>query len=113
MNARDDLNLDQIVELVDHIQRRLEHMSQKHFMADRDEIDLSAFRLSAIGEASRKLSDPLKARHPQINWAGIYAMRNVIAHDYGRIDAERVWLVTQNQLDELATVCRMELKTAD
>ena len=82
-------------------------------MADRDEIDLAAFRLSAIGEASRKLSDPLKARYPQINWAGIYAMLNVIAHDYGRIDDERVGLVTQNHLDELATVCRMELKTAD
>ena len=109
MTERDLIQLDQIIELIDHIQRRLENMSEKHFLAERDEIDLTAFRVAAIGEASHKLSEDLKARHPHINWAGIYRMRNVIAHDYGSIDAERVWLVAQNQLEALAAVCRTEL----
>ena len=112
MNERDLLNLDQIIELIDHIQRRLENMSEKHFMSERDEVDLTAFRLSAIGEATRKLSDELKARHVQINWLGIYAMRNLIVHDYGAIDAERVWLVAQTQLEPLAAICRVELAAA-
>ena len=67
MTERDLIQLDQIIELIDHIQRRLENMSEKHFLTERDEVDLTAFRVAAIGEASRKLSDELKARHSHIN----------------------------------------------
>lgn len=83
--ARDRAHLEQIVELADLIARRLEGLTSERFGADRDEVDLTAYRLSAFGEATRKLSDQLKSRHPSIPWPAIYAMRNIIGHDYGRL----------------------------
>lgn len=107
--ARDRAHLEQIVELADLIARRLEGLTSERFGADRDEVDLTAYRLSAIGEATRKLSNQLKSRHPSIPWPAIYAMRNIIAHDYGKLIPIRVWEAAIGDLDDLVAACRAEL----
>lgn len=62
----DRRHLTQIIELIDHIERRLSTFNEAQFVADRDEIDLAAFRLAAIGEATHKLSSDVRARYPDI-----------------------------------------------
>lgn len=110
MEENDRAHLEQIVELIDHIERRLGPLDRDTFVKDRDEVDLTAFRLAAIGEASRKLSSALKARHPAVAWSAMYAMRNIITHDYGAILPERVWEVPGESLALLRQVCSTELK---
>jgi uncharacterized protein with HEPN domain len=109
-DPRDAARLELILELIDHIERRLEEMTLPRFEQDRDEIDLTAYRLAAIGEATSRLSDGLKQRHPHIPWDAIYGMRNIIAHEYGAVIPERVWNVIGEPLDALATACRLELE---
>lgn len=79
------------------------------FADDRDELDLTAYRLSVIGENTNKLSEALKARHPTLDWARVYQLRNIVAHDYDAIDPVRIWRITGEHLDELSTICREEL----
>ena len=79
------------------------------FVADRDEVDLTAYRLSAIGEATHNLSPAVRDRHPDIPWAAMYAMRNIIAHDYGAVVPELVWAVPGEKLDALRAACMAEL----
>ena len=57
--------------------------------------------LQIIGEAARKLSSEFRAAHPEIPWAEIVAMRNVLVHDYFGIDEEEVWSAVQRDLPEL------------
>ncbi len=106
---RDSIHLEQILELIDHIDRRVDELNFEQFEKDRDEIDLTAYRLAAIGEATRRLSSDLKSRHPKIPWDAIYGMRNIVAHDYGAIIPKRVWDVVQDHLDERAALRRAEL----
>jgi len=106
---RDRDLLELIVELVAHIQRRVPQMTESVFLADRDEIDLTAFRLLHIGEASNKLSTDLKTRHSDIPWPDIYRMRNIISHDYFGVESWLVWQTATTKLDELLTMCREEL----
>ena len=103
-------HLEQILELVAAIRRRTAQLDRKGFEADRDESDLAAFRLAHIGEASRKLSDEVRSRHPHIDWRSIYGMRNVIAHDYGAILPRLLWTVISKDLDPLEMACRQELE---
>ena len=49
--------------------------------------------LQIIGEASWRLSDAMKAVHPQVPWPRIAAMRHVLVHDYFRVDLNQVWNV--------------------
>jgi len=105
-----DLELLKLILLLNgHLQRRLAHKTWNDFAADVDEVDLTAYRLLHIGEATRKLSDDLKARHPHIPWPAIYATRNILSHAYFGVDAPMLWHTVQNDLGELVDICRAEL----
>lgn len=103
---RDEGLADLILELIDHLRRRLAAFDLHRFESDRDEIDLTAYRLATIGETTRKLSDGLKAAHPEIDWADMSGLRNVVAHDYLGIDPSIIWNAARHGLDELETACR-------
>jgi uncharacterized protein with HEPN domain len=57
--------------------------------------------LQTMAESTQRLSDELKESHPEIEWRYIAAFRNVLVHDYLGIDIERIWEVTQNEVQEL------------
>jgi uncharacterized protein with HEPN domain len=47
--------------------------------------------LEIISEASRRLPEDLKARHPAIGWKQMAGAGNVYRHDYEDVAAEFVW----------------------
>jgi len=57
--------------------------------------------LQTLTESTQRLSDDLKAAHPEIEWHRIAAFRNVLVHDYLGVDVERVWEITQRDVPEL------------
>ena len=57
--------------------------------------------VQAIGEAARRVSEDLKAAHPEIPWRQIVAQRNVLAHEYGAINQERMWVLVSGPIPEL------------
>ncbi len=109
MSSQDYFRLDLLLRMIGHLRRRLTPITLRDFLADIDEMDLTAFRLQVIGETASKLSSGLKERNPQIKWPAIYAMRNIIVHAYGAIEHERLWTVFVNDIDPLAEVCEREL----
>ncbi|MBM3745122.1 MAG: DUF86 domain-containing protein [Acidobacteria bacterium] len=48
-------------------------------------------RLTTIGEATARVSEEFRNRHPEIPWARITAFRNILVHAYFGIRWERVW----------------------
>jgi uncharacterized protein with HEPN domain len=51
--------------------------------------------VQVIGEAAAKLSDGLRAQHPDVPWAEIVAMRNVLVHEYFGVDVEEIWTTVE------------------
>jgi uncharacterized protein with HEPN domain len=66
--------------------------------------------LEIISEASRRLPDDLKARHPAIGWKQMAGAGNVYRHDYEDVAAEFVWETVQRALPPLRAVIEVELK---
>jgi uncharacterized protein with HEPN domain len=58
-------------------------------------------QLLVIGEAASHVSDGFREAHYEVPWTGIVGQRNVLAHDYGEILVERIWLVTQRNIPAL------------
>lgn len=58
--------------------------------------------LTVIGEASSKISPELRARHGEVPWQRIAAVRHRIVHDYSRLDYELLWQVVTVFAPELA-----------
>jgi uncharacterized protein with HEPN domain len=61
-------------------------------------------QLLVIGEAARHVSDEFQEEHPEVPWMQIVGQRNVLAHDYGEILVERVWLTATKSLPALITL---------
>jgi uncharacterized protein with HEPN domain len=66
-----------------------------------------------IGEACRALPDDFQARHPEVPWADIIAMRNILVHHYFGIDTEAVWAVVESDLPELKQNIQATLRALD
>jgi uncharacterized protein with HEPN domain len=57
--------------------------------------------LEIVGEACRAVTAELRAAHPEVPWAAIVGMRNVLAHDYFGIDLAEVWSTVERDLPPL------------
>lgn len=65
--------------------------------------------LEIISEASRRLPDDLKARHPSIAWRDIAGAGNIYRHDYEDVAPQQVWDTVQMDLPPLRAVVQREL----
>jgi uncharacterized protein with HEPN domain len=57
--------------------------------------------IEIIGEAARNVSKEFQDAHPNIPWRGIIGQRHMLAHEYGEIKQERLWLVISERIPEL------------
>ena len=68
--------------------------------------------LEIISEASRRLPDDLRDRHPSIAWKDMAGAGNVYRHDYEDVAAKLVWDTVQLALPPLRNVVARELSSA-
>jgi uncharacterized protein with HEPN domain len=65
--------------------------------------------LEIISEASRRLPDDLKARHPEISWKQMAGAGNVYRHDYEDVVAHLVWDTVERSLPPLRIIVDEEI----
>ena len=58
-------------------------------------------QLETLGEAANHVSIAVQDELPEIDWSKIVGLRNKLAHDYGEILAQRVWLIAINSVPKL------------
>jgi uncharacterized protein with HEPN domain len=66
--------------------------------------------LEIISEASRRLPDDMKSRHPALLWRQMAGAGNVYRHDYEDVAAQFVWETVQRALQPLRAVVEEELR---
>jgi uncharacterized protein with HEPN domain len=83
--------LTDIVEAIERIHGVLENISLQEFETDWQRQWLVERGIEIISEASRHLTDEMKARHPEIPWQKVSAIGNVLRHNYENIAAPIIW----------------------
>ncbi|HEY3616261.1 MAG TPA: HepT-like ribonuclease domain-containing protein [Candidatus Sulfotelmatobacter sp.] len=78
------------------------------FVADPRTVYAVTRCLEIISEASRRLPDDLKARHPSIG-RDMAGAGNIYRHDYEDVAAQHVWDAVQIDLPPLRAVIAQEL----
>lgn len=102
--------LSQISTAVGTIKKRFEPVKSVDGFTDSDagleKLDSICMLLIAIGESVKKLdlltNKALLPRYPGIEWKKIMAMRDVISHHYFDLNAEAIFNVCKNHVDDLA-----------
>ena len=68
--------------------------------------------IEIVSEASRRIPAGLKARHPEIPWADIAAIGNILRHGYDSLDHRVIWGVVENDLPPLKATVEAMLRQA-
>ena len=73
--------------------------------------DALLFQFVVIGEAVKHLAPETREAAPEIPWADIAGLRDLIAHEYFRIDMHRVLEIVERDLPPLERALARLLKT--
>src|SRR5277367_6029935 len=105
-------HLDDIIEAIERVRQVLGDMSLDKFESDWQRQRLVERGIEIISEASRRLPDALKARHPEIPWPKVAGIGNVLRHNYEDVAAPVMFNLVRDDLPILEQVCRAELAAA-
>jgi len=72
-------------------------------------LDAILRNLAVVGEAARKLTDDARALFPAAPWHSIAGLRNVVIHEYFRIDVAIIRDIVDNEVAPLADAIRKHL----
>ena len=88
--------------IMECIRRIEEHVAggREAFMSSHTLQDAVLRNLQTMSESTQRLSEALKAMHPEVEWERIVAFRDVLVHDYLGIDLERIWEIIQRDVPE-------------
>ncbi len=96
----DRVYIEHIIDCIDRIDKYTQN-DQFVFMNSTMVQDAVIRNLQTLSESTQKLSDKLKAEHPEINWKAISGFRNILVHNYLGLDLPQIWVVIENRLPQL------------
>ena len=57
--------------------------------------------LLIVGEAANHVSKEFQEEHPEIEWAQIIGLRNILAHEYGEVKMDKIYLAAMKAIPTL------------
>jgi uncharacterized protein with HEPN domain len=87
--------------------------SYSQFRSDRRTVYAVIRCLEIISEASRRLTDDVKERHPDIEWDQVAAAGNFYRHIYQDVRDDIIWKTVQQSLGPLLVAMEAELRRPD
>lgn len=93
----DGLNITCIAECIARIEEYTS-AGQEAFETTRMIQDAVVRNFQVIGDATKNLSSDLKQAYPDVPWRRMAGFRDVLVHDYLRIDFNLVWEIIEIEL---------------
>lgn len=98
----DKLRIKHMTDAVSMISRHVEHTTFEELREDWPLQFLLRGNLQIIGEAAARMSQHAKNSFPEIPWRTLIAMRNILVHEYHRVEIEILWRSATAELPALA-----------
>jgi uncharacterized protein with HEPN domain len=76
-------------------------MDEDAFLSNGLVLDACYHNFLVIGESVKQLPDSLREQHNAIPWKSIAGLRDMLTHEYFRVDDRILWDVIQNHLSPL------------
>ncbi|MBQ6147614.1 DUF86 domain-containing protein [Candidatus Saccharibacteria bacterium] len=114
MEPKDKFSLEQILTSCDLLLEAADKWIKKPEDMETNWIlqDACTFRIVQIGEYINRLSVDFLNSHPEIDWRNAVGMRNILTHNYGRVNPEILWETIKENIPPLRDFCQAVLKEA-
>lgn len=93
--------LEDILASAINIQNFTAGMTLQTFLNDPRTVRAVAFEFTTIGESARAIPSEIQERYTSIPWKNMQGIRNVLVHQYFRIDEEILWKASQEDIPSL------------
>ena len=94
-----------LIEYLEHIQKELDFLLKNSRQIDydifiNDDFISRAFlrSLEIVGEAAKKVPDEIRYKYPEVEWRSLAGLRDVLIHQYFRVDYTLVWDAIQEEV---------------
>ncbi len=93
--------LEDILGSLERIQTLTSGLSYDDFTKDLARQEAVIRNLEIIGEAAKHIPTAMRSGHPEVDWARIGGLRDILIHRYFAVDLEIIWDVILNRLPSL------------
>lgn len=110
--SRDVEVLQHIIDYCNEIEFTMDNFGRDYNIFISNSIYQNAVALCVlqIGELTTHFTDEFKNTYSKIPWNQIKALRNIVAHSYGKIDKEILWETLEQDIPVLNKYCLQILK---
>ncbi len=102
---RDETRLVHMLDAIAKIQASTANITYEMFIDCEEKIDAVLYNFMILGEALSQISPAFQSEHPSYPWKlwmkTIKGMRNLIVHDYVKVDNRMVWQTIKDDLPSL------------
>jgi len=99
--SRDKASLLDIFRAGQRVLEFAQGLSRADLETDMMRLSAILYQLQVVGEATKRLSFAFREQYSHIPWSRAAGMRDIIAHQYDRLDLDVVWTVIQQSIPEL------------
>lgn len=99
-----------ILEAISGAQGYVAGLSLDDFRRDSKTVDAVLTKLIVIGEAAALVPTDVQDRHAEVPWRKLKGLRNVIVHQYDRVDVRIIWNVIHGDLPPLVPLLEQVLQ---
>ena len=97
----DSIYIDHILNSINRIIDYISGKNREAFESDQLTQDAVVRQLEVIGEATKRVSNELRLKNPDIPWSDMAGMRDVLIHDYIDVDLGVVWKTASEDIPNL------------
>lgn len=101
-----EILLGEILDAIALVRDYTEGLDFDAFAANVEKQDAVIRRLEIIGEAAKGVPDEVRARHSAVPWRDIAGARDILIHEYFRVDLEMAWVMVRKDLPLLEAEVR-------
>lgn len=98
---RDDASIQDIYRAGQNVLKFAQGLTREELELDDVRTSGILFQIMIIGEATKRLSPDFRLQNPELPWVQMAGMRDILAHQYDKLDFDVMWDVIRLSIPEM------------